>query len=172
VGSKMVKFCDLTGDFAEESQLGRLVVLEHPELAEGPKVLEVVPGVIDGAKALDRLVTLDYYPPGADEPTRLVMFADDFDQLARNGDMAAVLADAQPLKVKRTRRNADEAGESAGYATLEHAGEPHRGITTEEEKRLVREHLEEVNARLRAKGLREIDPASPGHARRYGFVES
>jgi hypothetical protein len=27
-------FSDLTGQMAEETQLGRLVVLEHPELAE------------------------------------------------------------------------------------------------------------------------------------------
>ena len=48
------------------------------------------------------------------------------------------------------------------------AGEPHRGRITDQEKRLVREHLDEVNARLREKGLRTIDPADARMKERYG----
>ena len=42
------------------------------------------------------------------------------------------------------------------YATLEHAGEPHRGRITEAEKELVRTHLDEINQRLAERGMREI----------------
>jgi hypothetical protein len=34
----------------------------------------------------------------------------------------------------------------------------------------VRDHLDEVNERLAAEGLRLIDPANPDHASRYGLL--
>lgn len=43
------------------------------------------------------------------------------------------------------------------------------GRITDAEKRLVREHLAEVNKRLAAEGLRTIDPADPALAERYGI---
>jgi hypothetical protein len=55
------------------------------------------------------------------------------------------------------------------YATLEHAGEPHRGRITEAEKELVRSHLDEINKRLSSGGLREIDPADPTTRDRYNL---
>jgi hypothetical protein len=51
----------------------------------------------------------------------------------------------------------------------EHAGEPHRGRITEAEKELVRGNLEQINARLRQVGLREIDPNDPTMRERYGL---
>ena len=53
----------------------------------------------------------------------------------------------------------------------EHAGEPHRGRITEAEQAYVREHLDEVNKRLRGKGMRTIDPADPTMWERYGLAE-
>jgi hypothetical protein len=58
------------------------------------------------------------------------------------------------------------------YATLEHAGEPHRGRITEAEKQIVREHLDEVNRRLSEQGIRTIDPADPDMQKRYGLSET
>jgi len=55
------------------------------------------------------------------------------------------------------------------YATLEHAGEPHRGRITEAEKELVRKNLDTVNKRLRDAGQREIDPADQAMRDRYGL---
>jgi hypothetical protein len=62
-----------------------------------------------------------------------------------------------------------ERRERIDYASPEHASEPHRGLISEAERAYVREHLEEVNARLREQGMREIDPDDPGMAERYGF---
>jgi len=55
------------------------------------------------------------------------------------------------------------------YATLEHAGEPHRGRITEAEKELVRSHLDQINKRLSDGGLREIDPNDPTMRDRYNL---
>jgi hypothetical protein len=55
------------------------------------------------------------------------------------------------------------------YATLEHAGEPHRGRITEAEKELVRKNLDQVNRRLRDAGQREIDPSDQAMRDRYGL---
>ena len=57
------------------------------------------------------------------------------------------------------------------YATLEHAGKPHRGKTTDEEKALVREHFDEINDRLAAEGLRTISLDDTEHVERYGLEE-
>jgi hypothetical protein len=53
----------------------------------------------------------------------------------------------------------------------EHAGEPHRGRITEAEKSYVREHLDQVNKRLRGKGMRTIDANDPTMRERYGLLE-
>ena len=62
-------------------------------------------------------------------------------------------------------------GGKVEYASPEHAGEPHRGRITEAEKAYVREHLDQVNRRLRGKGMRTIDPADPTMRERYGLSE-
>ena len=56
-------------------------------------------------------------------------------------------------------------------AVPEHAGKPHKGKTTEAEKRLVREHLDEINERLAAQNLRTISLTDPEHVERYGLEQ-
>jgi hypothetical protein len=62
-------------------------------------------------------------------------------------------------------------GGRVNYATIEHAGEPHKGKTTDAEKQLVREHLDEINERLAANGLRTISLTDPEHVERYGLED-
>ena len=69
----------------------------------------------------------------------------------------------------KPRAGAAAGGEKADYGTVEHAGRPHKGKTTEAEKQLVREHLGEINKRLAAEGLRTIDVNDPDHVERYGL---
>lgn len=69
------------------------------------------------------------------------------------------------------RRRRREPRERVDYASPEHAGEPHRGTISEQEQTYVREHLDEVNERLRQKGLREIDPTDLTMIERYGFEQ-
>jgi len=66
---------------------------------------------------------------------------------------------------------ASDGGGRVSYATLEHAGEPHKGKTTDAEKQLVRDHFEEINDRLVAHGLRTISLDDPEHVERYGLQD-
>ena len=70
------------------------------------------------------------------------------------------------------RRQTGERRARVDYTSPEHAGEPHRGTISEAEKAYVRDHLDEVNERLRGQGIREIDPTDPELAERYGLTSS
>ena len=180
MATKVVHVSDLSGREAEEEgQLGRLVVLEHPDIGE-PATLEVFPDEVADLQSAERLVRLEYYAPGERRAQQLTVSADQFNALVKGEDMRALLVraitaaherrgeGAQP--VRRQRRGAGGSGRGkVNYATLEHAGEPHRGRLTEAEKELVRNNLEEVNRRLRESGMREFDPADPTMRERYGL---
>jgi hypothetical protein len=185
---KTVHTSDLSGRYIEdEGQLGRLVVREHPNLAAGelPVELEVLPDELEKlAGEESQFVGLDYYAPGEASPARLIVRLDEFNELAHNGGMDDVLRSAiraqqrlreapgrrrgRPPRMERRR----EPRERINYASPEHAGEPHRGRTTEAEKEFVRTHLDEVNERLVAKGMRPIDPNDPRMRERYGLGEA
>jgi hypothetical protein len=83
--------------------------------------------------------------------------------------MDQVLAGAERATAKRRVGGTAVSGEVRDHNTLEWAGTPHKGKTSPEEARLVRENLEVINERLVAQGLRTIEPGNPEHARRYGF---
>jgi hypothetical protein len=142
----------------------RVVVLEHPDLVTGPVQVEATPKeieTIDDA-SLD-VVVVEIYD--GDEPRRVTLTAGEFDELATDVPMAQVLKQAE--RVTPAKR---PAAPKIDYSTLEHAGKPHRGKITTEEAQLVRDKLEEINKRLADDGLRQIDPADPDHAERYGFT--
>jgi hypothetical protein len=180
VATKVVHFSDLSGREAEdEGQLGRLVVLEHPDIGE-PATLEVFPDEVADLQSAERLVRLEYYAPGERRAQQLTVTADQFDALAKGEDMRGLLVRvittaherqgeaAQPAR--RQRRGAGGSGRGkVNYATLEHAGEPHRGRITEAEKELVRNNLDQINQRLRESGMREIDPSDSTMRDRYGL---
>jgi len=181
MGQKTVRFSDLSGQLIMQDEgLARIVIHEHPELADGPVEIEVL---ADEAKAIEkaavRVALVDLYLPGEEEPRRVAMDAEAFDKLATERPMAELLIQAPRARtVKRTQsRSAASAGAApAGrsdrdYATLEHAGKPHRGKTTDEEKALVREHFDEINERLTAQGLRTISLDDPEHVERYGLAD-
>jgi hypothetical protein len=167
----------------QDDALARIVIHEHPELGDGPVEIEVL---ADEAKVIEkaavRVAMVDIYLPGEDEPRRVAMDADEFDKLATERTMAELLIQAPRARpAKRTpSRAATAAAAGAGgsggrtdrdYATLEHAGKPHRGKTTDEEKALVREHFDEINDRLAAEGLRTISLDDSEHVERYGLEE-
>jgi hypothetical protein len=174
---KVVHVSDLSGKQAQESELGRLVVLEHPDFAHRPVTLEVLPDEVVGLKAAEQFVHLEYYPPGARRPERLTVSLEQFNDLAEAGDMNQIVR--QAINTQQERRGPGQPSRGYGprltsrakanYATLEHAGEPHRGRITDAEKELVREHLDEINQRLRDQGLRQIDPNEPTMQERYGL---
>jgi len=175
MATKVVHISDLSGREADQDQLGRLVVLEHPDTAE-PASLEVLPDEVANLQSAERLVRLEYYPPGARKPETFTIPADQFNALAKDADMRAILVRAittahqqRGQTAAATRTGSRGTKGKVNYASLEHAGEPHRGRITDAEKQLVREHLDEINARLAAEGLRTIDPNDPTMRERYGL---
>jgi len=174
---KVVHVSDISGKEADEQSLGRLMVHEHPEYADLPVTLEVLPEEVESLKSSSRFVTIEWFQPGARKGERLTVALDDFNLLATPGVMDSAIQDALIAK-HRTRPPRSSAASSDGgarsrskvnYATLEHAGEPHRGRITEAEKELVRGNLEKINKRLRDSDKREIDPDNSEMRGRYGL---
>ncbi|MER7771086.1 hypothetical protein [Kitasatospora sp. NPDC096140] len=173
MGQKIIRFSDLTGKHVEDDDdLVRIVVHRHPDLADGPVEIEALAGEVADVEelALD-LVTIELHHPGSDEPRTVVLEAEAFDRLASAAPMAEVLQGAKPVarSIPGQAVASRAAKERVNYATLDHAGRPHKGRTTDAEKQLVREHLAEINERLAAEGVRTIDPANPEHVARYGL---
>ena len=157
----------------EDGALVRIVVHEHPELDGQPVEIEAH---VDEARAITdaalEVAVIDLYTPGEAEPRRVTLDAAVFDKLATARPMSELLIAAPPARrAPRPRAAAPADGQRPDYGTLQHAGKPHKGKTTDAEKQLVRDHLTEINKRLAAEGLRTIDPADPGHIERYGLED-
>jgi hypothetical protein len=177
VGQKTVRFSDLSGELiTRDDALARIVIHEHPELGDSPVEIEAL---ADEAATIDkaalRVAVVDLYVPGEDEPRRVAMDAAAFDQLASDKPMSELLLTARPARA--ARRSSRAAAASPGradranyYATLEHAGEPHKGRITEAERELVRDHLDTINERLAAQGQRAVSLDDPEHVERYGLA--
>jgi hypothetical protein len=174
VGQKTVRFSDLSGELiTRDDTLARIVIHEHPELGDGPVEIEAL---ADEAMAIEkaavRVAVVDLFLPGEEEPRRVAMDADAFDRLATDKPMGEVLITARPAR-RTTRASAPVAarGDRTNYGAVEHAGNPHKGKTTDAEKQVVREHLDEINERLAAQGLRTISLDSQEHVERYGLED-
>jgi hypothetical protein len=176
VAVKQIRVSDLSGKQADDDQLARLVVHEHPQ-HRGPITLDVLPEEIGELPESESLVSIEVIQPGDRSGQRAVLTLDQFNKLAGSADMNAILMNAvaaqapsAAAEAKRTRRSGAGTGRSkVNYATLEHAGEPHRGRITEAEKELVRGNLDKINQRLRDSGLREIDATDSTMKERYGL---
>jgi hypothetical protein len=175
MGQKTVRFSDLSGQLiTHDDALARIVVHEHPELVDGPVEIEAL---ADEAEAIERaalrVAVIDLYLPDDLEPRRIVVEADAFDKLATENPMDQLLIAARPIRrgPRTSVSNGSSRGDRPDYATLEHAGKPHKGKVTDTEKQLVRDHLDEINQRLASQGLRTISPADPDHVERYGLQE-
>jgi hypothetical protein len=179
VGQKTVLFSDLSGELIGEGDApARIVVHEHPELTDGPVEIEALP---DEARTIEksalRVAVVDLYLPGADEPCHVTMDAGAFDKLATDRPMSELLIMARPAKrsARSTSARSTQAtaapADRVNYASLEHAGKPHKGKITEAERDLVREHFDEINERLSAQGLRTISLSEPEHVERYGLAQ-
>ena len=86
---------DLTGVRGEEAEFGKLTVRRHPALNGTAKVLDIKPDELEGLEQIGDVVFLDYEPPGGGEAQELVVKREDFDVLAKTGDMATILANAR-----------------------------------------------------------------------------
>ncbi|HEV8648840.1 MAG TPA: hypothetical protein VG276_05400 [Actinomycetes bacterium] len=186
---KLVHVSDLSGRMGEAEEFGQLIVRQHPAFAEGPIRLELLPDELGELPESTQYVQVEYIPPGERSGQHLTLTLEQFNTLAPSQDMQAILlraiaeahqarATQAPAPRRRGRpRRAEAAGadgqpQKVNYATLEHAGEPHRGRITAAEKELVRDNLSAINQRLRERGKREIDPSDPEMQERYGLSPS
>jgi hypothetical protein len=172
MGQKTVRFSDLSGQLIlDDDALARIVVHEHPELGDGPVEIEAM---IEEAEAMEqaalRVAVVDLYLRDDIEPRRIVVEADVFDKLATDNPMSQLLIAARPARrASKTAASGSSRGDRLDYTTLEHAGKPHKGKTTDTEKQLVRDHLAEINERLARQGIRTISLTDPEHVERYGL---
>ena len=174
MGSKTVRFSDLSGQLImDDDALARIVVHEHPELVDGPVEIEAMAGEAEAMEeAALRVAVVEVYLSDDIEPRRIVMAADAFDKLATEHPMQQLLIAARPARRSpRTAANGGSRGDRLDYATLEHAGKPHKGKTTDVEKQLVRGHFDQINERLAAQGQRTLSLADPEHVERYGLEQ-
>jgi hypothetical protein len=150
--------------------LAQITIVDHPDVDDGPLRIEALPGELEAlGKMAIKAVTLEVKLPDEEEPTRHVLTAANFAKLATDKPMAEVLEGAERVIFKRSKGNGGASGEARDHNSLDWAGTPHKGKTSPEEARLVRENLATINERLVAQGYRPVDPANPEHARRYGF---
>lgn len=168
VGQRMIRFSDLSNRIIEDNEpVVRVVVEKHPALQDGPVELEVA---IDEAEAIRKgslnVVSLKLYQDGLSET--ITMEIETFNSLAGEMDMSDVLKRGEPAYAPRKPAPLP-ATEKLDYSSLEHAGKPHRGKTTEAEKKTVRENLDAINERLARDGMRTIDPNDPQMIERYGL---
>jgi hypothetical protein len=175
MGQKTVRFSDLSGQLIlEDDALARIVIHEHPELADGPVEIEALAEEADAIQqAALRVAVVDLYLRDDIEPRRVVLEADAFDKLATQNPMGELLISAaRPARrSSRTPANGGSRGERLDYGTLEHAGKPHKGKITDAERQLVRDHFDDINNRLVRQGLRAISLTDPDHVERYDLEQ-
>jgi len=181
------KVSDLTGrEIPDEIEAISVVVDRHPDFQE-PITLDASPGDLDLQALTEQAqeyVALRIAMPGS-EPVPITLPLADFNNLFQQEGMDADAVLNQALITQKEARQSSRRGGRRGgrqgttvqerpridYTSIEHAGEPHRGTISVTEKAIVQENLDAVNQRLREKGMREIDPADPEMARRYGLTQ-
>jgi hypothetical protein len=181
LATKTIKISDLTGtEIGTEERMARLVIEEHPDLSDSV-TLEVLPEEVEDKLPQEaNYVKATYFPPSVsgETPRTFVLTLEELNNLSPERDMETVLTDAYRAqqeeegrrRVRRGRRQGGKRRPRRDFTSPEHAGEPHRGRVSDEEKQYVRENLDAVNARLREKGLPEIDPTDPEMTERYGLT--
>jgi hypothetical protein len=172
MGQKTVRFSDLSGQLiTQDDTLARIVIHEHPDLGDSPVEIEALADeALTFEKAALNVAVLDIYLPGEDEPRRVTLDADSFNEKVTERPVAELLVSARPAKRARSASTPrTTTTDRVDYGTLEYAGKPHRGKVTDAEKTLVRENLDEINKRLTADGLRTISLDDADHVERYGL---
>jgi hypothetical protein len=170
---KTIHFSDLTSQpILDDADVVRVVVTDHPVLDGAAVEFEAAASELTGIDkdALD-VAVIELHTAAERPPRRVVLDAARFDKLAADKPMNELLNSATPARPngRAERAPASRGADRVNYATLEHAGTPHKGKVTEAEARLVRANLDTVNARLAAARQRTIDPADPTTRDRYGF---
>ena len=161
-----VRVSDLSGSIISDDAELQQITVEHPDF-QNPLQLDVAVADLQGRLPQPQdIVTLTI------NDRRYLLSLQEFTDLF-TGDEAAedVLARVDKEQHPRQRRGRQQRRPKVDYASIEHAGEPHRGRITDTEKQMVRENLDLVNDRLSRDGIRTIDPSDPEMAERYGLMQ-
>lgn len=172
MAQRMVRFSDLTNKIIGDDNVVRVVIEQHPALHNGPVEIEVAEDEVEPIrKGALSVVTLKLYQANGSAPEAVTMEIEAFDQLAGDMDMADIIRRAEPAYPprKQVKSSPAAAAEKLEYATLEHAGKPHRGKTTDAEKEIVRNNLDKINERLQRDGMRTISLDDSEMVARYGL---
>ena len=175
------KISDITGDVVESEEELITIEVEHPEF---PEIIRLDATTADVAGKLpepQEFVSLTIN--GQRHLLSIPEFNDLFE--GRNPDEIMTRAFEEQQEERRQQqaeksRGRGRRGRLAGpgkqvrvnWASPDRAGQPHPGRVSPAEQEYVRDHLDEVNARLREEGQREIDPDDPKFAKRYGWDNS
>jgi hypothetical protein len=177
VAVKVVHVSDLSGHQGAQEEFARLIVHEHPDYST-PITLEVLPDEVSDLPDESQYVSIELVRPGERSGRKAILSLESFNALAgEGGEMNGILMNALAASHQQRGQDARRRGPQArparreriDYATLEHAGRPHRERITDAEKELVRGNLDKINERLRSEGLREIDPGDETLRERYGL---
>jgi hypothetical protein len=170
MAQRVVRFSDLTNKIIEDDQVVRIVVEQHPALTNGPVEIEASLDEVEHLrKGALSLVSLKLYLGDGSEPEVITAEIEEFNNLASGLDMADVIRRAGPAYRPRRQGRPVPVVDKLDYSTLEHAGKPHRGKTTDAEKDTVRQNLAAINERLMADGMRTIDLSDAELVARYGL---
>jgi hypothetical protein len=172
MAQRMVRFSDLTNKVMDDEEVVRIVVEQHPALENGPVEIEASKEEVAPIRnrTLD-VVSLKIFMGDGSEPEPVTMEIEAFNKLADGMDMTDIIRRAQPAYPprKQARPAAMSTGDKLDYASLEHAGKPHRGKTTDAEKETVRNNLDKINERLEQDGMRVIRLDDAEMVARYGL---
>jgi hypothetical protein len=170
MAQRMVRFSDLTNKIISDDQVVRIVVEQHPALDGGPVEIEASLDEVEPIrKSALSLVSLKLYLGDGSEPEVITAEIEEFNNLADGLDMADIIQRAGPAYPPRKQARPVQVVDKLDYSTLEHAGKPHRGKTTDAEKDTVRQNLAGINERLRADGMRTIVLDNAELVARYGL---
>jgi hypothetical protein len=143
MAQRMVRFSDLTNTIIEDDAVVRIVVEQHPALHNGPVEIEVSKDEVEPVRkgALD-IVILKIFMGDESAPEPVTMEIETFNKLANGMDMGEVIRRAKPACTSHRQPTPTPATEKVDHASLEHAGKPHRGNTTDTEKETIRNNLD------------------------------
>jgi hypothetical protein len=166
------RFSDLTNKITDDEEVVRIVVEQHPALQNGPVEIEASKDEVEPIRnrTLD-VVSLKIFMGDGSAPEPVTMEIETCNKLAGDMDMTDIIRRAQPAYPprKQARPAAVSTTEKLDYSTLEHAGKPHRGKTTDAEKEIVRNNLDKINERLEQDGMRTIRLDDAEMVARYGL---
>ena len=173
MAQRLVRFSDLTNKIIEDdAAVVRIVVEQHPALENGPVEIEASLDEVEPIrKGALSLVIVKLYQGDGSEPETVTMEIEEFNNLAGGLNMDDVIRRAGPAYPprKQARPALASAVDKLDYSTLQHAGKPHRGKTTDAEKETVQGNLTVINERLKSDGIRTIDLDNAEHVTRYGL---